>query len=189
VKFGSKGEMLVAAVITVRWLPELVRRVEAGVKALGFTIHRKVMAQCTDGRRDPILILHHPGFRRRRGRGPKAAGEAVPTASERSPAATGPKPGAGAVRPGWEFWLNIQSALADFLTLDRDEDPVRVDVRLTDPAFAEKKLGEVVEGRLAMARAVRESRRVGDLVRNVKKHGAPNTMYRVWECEQEQDGK
>jgi hypothetical protein len=62
-------------------------------------------------------------------------------------------------------------------------------VRLIDPAFAEKKLGEVVEGRLAVARAVRDSSRVGDVARNVKKHGAPDTMYRVWEFETEQEGK
>ncbi len=46
------------------------------------------------------------------------------------------------------FRLELRNALEDFLTLDRDARPVRVDPRLGDEDYAESKLADVVAERL-----------------------------------------
>jgi len=145
VKFSSGPETVAAMVVTTRWLPELVRRVEKGVKALGVKIEKRVMLKFEDGSVCPALLL----------RG----------------------------RRGWHLELRLQNAFADFLTLDRDEKPVRLDPRLLDPEFAEKKMGDVVEGRLAMVRAFNRSRRAGDVAKHIQELGAGHGTFRVWEHE------
>jgi len=145
VKFSGKAETVAAMVVTVRWLPELVRRVEKGVKALGAKIEKKAMLRFEDGTVCPTLFV----------RGKR----------------------------GWHLELRLQNAFADFLTLDRDETPVRLDLRLLDPEFAEKKLGEVVESRLTMVRAFNRSRRAGDVAKHIQELGAGHGTFRVWEHE------
>ncbi len=44
-QFSSPEETLAAMLVTTRWLPELVRRVEAGVKAMGLTIEKRLSAR------------------------------------------------------------------------------------------------------------------------------------------------
>jgi hypothetical protein len=130
-------------VVTTRWLPVLVRRVEAGVMALGAKIKKKAMLALDDGTVCPILFL----------RGKR----------------------------GWQLELRLRNAMEDFLLLDRDEKPVRLDPRLLDEEFAEKKLGEVVEGRLAMVQALNESRKVGEVAGKIQKLGGKHGTFRVWE--------
>jgi hypothetical protein len=145
VRFSSDAETLAAMVVTTRWLPVLVRRVEAGVKALGAKIKKKAMLALEDGTVCPVLFL----------RGKR----------------------------GWQLELRLRNAMEDFLLLDRDEKPVRLDPRLLDEAFAEKKLGEVVASRLAMVRALNESRKVGDVAGKIQKLGGKHGTYRIWEFE------
>jgi hypothetical protein len=145
VKFSSDAETLAAMVVTVRWLPELVRRVEKGVKALGAKVKKKAMVNYPDGKTDPVLFV----------RG----------------------------RRGWRLELHLRNAMEDFLLLDRDEKPIRLDPRLLDPKFAEKKLGEVVESRLAMVRALNETRKVGEVAGKIQKLGGKYGTYRIWEYE------
>ena len=142
-KFSGKAETVAAMVVTVRWLPELVRRVEKGVKALGAKIEKKAMLRFEDGTVCPTLFV----------RGKR----------------------------GWHLELRLQNAFADFLTLDRDETPVRLDLRLLDPEFAEKKLGEVVESRLTMVRAFNRSRRAGDVAKHIQELGGGQGTFRIWE--------
>ncbi len=144
-KFSSDAETLAAMVVTTRWLPVLVRRVEAGVKALGAKIKKKAMLRFEDGTVCPVLFLRD--------------------------------------KRGWQLELSLQNAMEDFLLLDRDEKPVRLDPRLLDEEFAEKKLGEVVEGRLAMVRALGESSKVGEVAGKIQKLGGKHGTYRVWEFE------
>jgi hypothetical protein len=145
VKFSSDAETLAAMIVTTRWLPVLVCQVEAGVKALGAKIKKKVMLALEDGTVCPVLLL----------RGKR----------------------------GWQLELRLRNAMEDFLLLDRDEKPVRLDPRLLDEEFAEKKLGEVVAGRLAMVRALNESRKVGDVAGKIQKLGGKHGTFRVWEFE------
>ena len=150
-KFSSDAETLAAMVVTTRWLPELVRRVEAGVKALGARIEKKAMLRFDDGTVCPVLVL----------RG----------------------------KHGWRLELRLRNAMEDFLLLDRDAKPVRLDPRLLDPEFAGKKLSEVVESRLAMVRALNETRKVGEVADKIQKLGGKHGTFRIWEFEDGAGGK
>ena len=90
---------------------------------------------------------------------------------------------------GWRLELRLRNAMEDFLLLDRDEKPVRLDPRLFDEAFAEKKLGEVVESRLAMVRALNETRKVGEIADKIQKLGGKHGTFRIWEFEDGVGGK
>jgi len=56
-QFSSPEETFAAMLVTARWLPELVRRVEKGVRALGLTIEKRLSAQYEDGTVEPVLVL------------------------------------------------------------------------------------------------------------------------------------
>ena len=142
-KFSSDAETLAAMVVTTRWLPVLVRSVEAGVKALGVKIKKKAVLRFDDGTVCPVLFL----------RGKR----------------------------GWQLELRLRNAMEDFLLLDRDERPARLDPRLVDEAFAEKRLGEIVKSRLAMVHALNESRKVGDVAGKIQKLGGKHGTFRIWE--------
>jgi hypothetical protein len=86
-------------------------------------------------------------------------------------------------RRGWRLELHLRNALEDFLLQDRDENPVRLDPRLFDNEFAEKKLGDVVEARVAMVRTVNESRRAGDVAKKIKRDGWKHGQVRIVEYE------
>ena len=144
-KFASNEETFAAALVVTKWLPELVGRIESGVREMGIMIEKKVMVNSPDGTVDPVLLL----------RG----------------------------RRGWQLELHLRNALDDLLTLDRDEEPVRLDPRLFDKEFAETKLGEVVESRLAMVRAINESRRAGEVAKKIEKFGGKHGSFRIWEYE------
>ena len=90
---------------------------------------------------------------------------------------------------GWRLELRLRNAMEDFLLLDRDEKPVRLDPRLFDGAFAEKKLGEVVESRLAMVRALNETRKVGEVADKIQKLGGKHGTFRIWEFEDGAGGR
>jgi hypothetical protein len=83
----------------------------------------------------------------------------------------------------WHLELRLRNAMDDFLLLDRDEKPTRLDPRLFDEAFAEEKLGKVVESRLAMVRALNEARKVGEVAGELQKLGGKYGTYRIWEYE------
>ena len=142
-EFASKEETFLAMVVVTRWLPELVGRVEKGVRGMGVVIEKKATVNYPDGKVDPVLVLQG--------------------------------------RRGWHLELHLRNAMEDFLTLDRDGTPVRLDPRLFDKEFAEKKLGEVVESRLAMVRAINETRGVGEVARKIQKLGGKYGAYRIWE--------
>ena len=56
-EFSNKAETLAAMLVTARWLPELVRRTEAGVAAVGLTIEKRRSARYEDGTVEPVLVL------------------------------------------------------------------------------------------------------------------------------------
>jgi hypothetical protein len=68
------------------------------------------------------------------------------------------------------FRLELRNAFEDLLSVDREERPPRVDPKLAVEAYARSKIADIVEGRLAIVRAIEESRnleeaqqRVGEL--------------------------
>jgi len=56
-EFSSPRETLAAMLVTAKWLPELVRRVESGVRAMGLAIEKRLSAQYEDGTVEPVLVL------------------------------------------------------------------------------------------------------------------------------------
>ncbi len=147
-RFRSNADELFAAAAAVRWLPELLTRVEAGVRKLGLVIAKKSINNYPDGAVEPVLLL-----RPRCKRGP------------------------------WTFELRLRNALEEFLTVDRDEEPVRVDPRLLDETFAEKKLASIIGGRLAMVRALSESRDPAEFKRKMEELAPRFEHVRLWEYE------
>jgi hypothetical protein len=81
---------------------------------------------------------------------------------------------------GWQLEFRLRNALEDFLLLDRDERPVRLDPRLLDAEFAAGKLADVVSARLAMVRALNESRDADDVAGNIQKLAGKHGTFRIW---------
>ena len=84
-------------------------------------------------------------------------------------------------RPGWTIELRLGNMLAEFLTLDRDAKPVRMDPRLFDDGFARKKLDELVKSRLDIAWALATSKSPKEVRRKVTKLGKDMARLRMWE--------
>jgi len=58
------------------------------------------------------------------------------------------------------FRLGLRNAMEDFLTVDREARPVRVDPRLADEDYARAKIADVVAGRLEILKVLDQSRDV-----------------------------
>ena len=144
--FTNDDETLAAMVVTARWLPELVLRVEAGVEAMGLTIEKRLSARHEDGTVEPVLVLKG--------------------------------------RHAWQLELHLRNALDDFLLADREVKPPRLDPRLLDESFAERKLADVVAGRLAIVKTIAQSRTARDARRNIEKTARHFEWLRIWEREQ-----
>ena len=89
-------------------------------------------------------------------------------------------------RGEWTLQLRLGNSLEEFLTIDRDEKPVRLDVRLFDDAHAERKLASIVEGRLALVRALVESRSPAEFKRKMEELAPGFEHVRLWTYD---DGK
>jgi len=92
-------------------------------------------------------------------------------------------------RGGWTIELGLRNALEEFLTIDRDEVPPRLDLQLFDKAHAERKLAGIVEGRLALVRAMSESRDPEEFQRKLEKLAPRFEHIRMWWYENGAGGK
>ena len=84
---------------------------------------------------------------------------------------------------GWTIELGLRNALEEFLCIDRDETPPRLDLQLFDKAHAERKLAEIVKGRLAIIRAMAGSTGPADARKRIEKLGPHFERLRIWEVE------
>ena len=84
-------------------------------------------------------------------------------------------------RPGWTIELRLGNTLAEFLTLDRDANPIRFDPRLLDDDFAGQKLDDIVKSRLDIAWALATSRSPKEVRRKVECIGKNMARLRMWE--------
>ncbi|MHC5058500.1 MAG: hypothetical protein ACYTKD_27905 [Planctomycetota bacterium] len=144
-KFTSDDETLATMLVTAKWLPELVRRTEAGVRAMGLVIEKRLSARHEDGTVEPVLVLKG--------------------------------------RHAWKLELHLRNAFEDFLLADREMERPRLDPRLLDDSFAEGKLADVVAGRIAIVKAIVESRSARDARRNIEKTSRRFEWLRIWERE------
>ena len=85
---------------------------------------------------------------------------------------------------GWELELHLRNAFEDLFLADREVKPPRLDPRLLDGSFAERKLADVVVGRLAMVKTIAQSRSARDVRRKIEKTARHFEWLRVWEREQ-----
>ena len=60
-KFATQGETNLAMLSLLRWMPDLIQGIEAGLVELKIEIKKKEMRRYTDGGIDPVLHLEHPG--------------------------------------------------------------------------------------------------------------------------------
>lgn len=148
-RFRTKDETAGAMFIVMEWLPELVRRMEAGVERMGLVIEERRAEMAPGGKASPVLLLRAGG----RGRG------------------------------GWTIELGLRNALEEFLSVDRDETPPRLDLQLFDKAHAERKLSGIVEGRLAILQALAGSSDPADARRRIEELGPHFERLRIWEVE------
>jgi hypothetical protein len=56
-KFENSRETTIAMLVLARWLPELAKRMEAGVRAIGFEVIEKTVERYEDGVVNPVLTL------------------------------------------------------------------------------------------------------------------------------------
>lgn len=70
-------------------------------------------------------------------------------------------------RGAFKVQLNLRNVLEEIIAVDREEDPIRVDPKIGDSAYAKRKLAEVVDGRLAIVGAIDGSETQVDLDRKM----------------------
>ena len=129
--FASPDDMALAALLSARHLPALLRAFEDGLRGLGLKIIERSHFIDDGGRACPVLVVRGARLRLR---------------------------------------LELRAAFEEFLSAEGDARPLKVDRQLLLDAHARKKLAQVVSGRLAIVKALAESRsleeaqkRVGDL--------------------------
>ena len=81
----------------------------------------------------------------------------------------------------WSIELRLGNTLAEFLTLDREEVPLRFDPRLLDDTFAEKKLNDLVKSRLEIARMLATSHSPKEVRGEMEELGKHYAKLRMWE--------
>ena len=75
-------------------------------------------------------------------------------------------------RESFKVQLNLRNTLEEIIAVDREEDPIRVDPQIGDPAYAKRKLAEVVDGRLAIVKAIDGNETPADLDRKMRELGS-----------------
>jgi hypothetical protein len=88
---------------------------------------------------------------------------------------------------GRRFELQLGNAFKEFLTIDREEDPLRFDWKITDPDQAADKLAGILAGRVELARAFIESETPAELKKRVEKLGNQFQKIRFWRIDHAQE--
>ena len=89
---------------------------------------------------------------------------------------------------GRRFELQLGNAFKEFLTIDREEDPLRFDWKITDPDQAVDKLAGILAGRVELARAFIESETPEELKKRVEELGNQFQKVRFWRIDESQKG-
>jgi hypothetical protein len=89
---------------------------------------------------------------------------------------------------GRRFELQLGNAFKEFLSIDREEDPLRFDWKITDPEQAADKLAGILAGRVELARAFIESETPEELKKRVEELGNQFQKIRFWRIDESQKG-
>lgn len=86
-------------------------------------------------------------------------------------------------RPNSRFSIKLffGNTLMEFLSLDRDDRPLRFDIRITDDVQAEKKLNDLVKSRLVIADILATSSSPEEVREKIGKVGKDFAKLRMWE--------
>jgi hypothetical protein len=85
-----------------------------------------------------------------------------------------------------KFEFRLGNALREFLSIDREEKPLRFDHRLKDPAQAREKLTRIIVGRLEIARAFAECNTPEELKKRLEEMAKHFEKVRFWSIDEPQ---
>ena len=86
------------------------------------------------------------------------------------------------------FELQLGNAFKEFLSIDREEKPLRFDWKINDPDQAADKLAGILAGRVEVARAFIECKTPEEWDKRVKELGKQFQKVRFWRIDQTQKG-
>jgi hypothetical protein len=89
---------------------------------------------------------------------------------------------------GRRFELQLGNAFKEFLSIDREESPMRFDWRINDPDQAADKLAGILAGRVELARAFIECETPEEIKKRVEALGKQFQKVRFWRIDQTQKG-
>lgn len=89
---------------------------------------------------------------------------------------------------GRKFELRLGNAFKEFLSIDREEKPLRFDWKINDPDHAADKLAGILAGRVELAKAFIECKTPEELKKRVEELGKQFQKVRFWRIDQTQEG-
>ena len=135
------------------------------------------------------VLLHLPEFVRRFESGIRALGANITRKKTIQYAGGGIDPTCLVSAGDARFEFRLGNALKEFLSVDREETPLRFDYGLQDPVYAEEKLACIVTGRLELARVMIESKTPEELKQRLEAIAGGFEKVRFWFSEEpEQKG-
>ena len=81
----------------------------------------------------------------------------------------------------WTIQLRFWNTIMEFLSIDRDERPMRFDLGVMNDGYAEKKIDDLVKSRLAIADALATSNSPEEVRKKVIAIGKDFARLRIWE--------
>jgi hypothetical protein len=190
-RFTTIEEQVGAQHLAARWLPELLSKVEAGLRDMGATPRGSIPARALAGG-----LENEPG---------------LPAATAQAGEVTDPAIALCIMRGRRLMELRFEKAFEVFLTVNREgaastldntmprecgrkapsapntscresgcATPPRLDGHLFHESYAQEKLGKIVKGRLAIVRAFARSRSHKDFMRRVDGRISRFDHIRVW---------
>jgi len=88
---------------------------------------------------------------------------------------------------GRRFELRLGNAFKEFLSIDREEDPLRFDWKTNDPDHAAEKMAGILAGRVELAKAFIECKTPEEWEKRVEELGKQFQKIRFWHIDQTQE--
>ena len=89
---------------------------------------------------------------------------------------------------GRKFELHLGNAFKEFLSVDREENPLRFDWDIKDPDRADDKLAGILAGRVEVVRAFIECKTLEEWQKRLDKLGKQFQKIRFWHIDKTQKG-
>ena len=89
---------------------------------------------------------------------------------------------------GRRFELQLGNAFKEFLSIDREENPLRFDWKINDPDQAADKLAGILAGRVELAKAFIECKTPEEWKKRVEELGKQFQKIRFWQIDESEKG-